>query len=362
MEVRSLQTPFDTKSGISISEVETSSSTISTANSFSTVEGDDVVQFEGYITRSYRPGDEHAINEGFNQIFRLQRPIEEWQWKFQPDNGDWILMAFDEQERLIAHFAVNRQYVKVDDRVFCAGQAVDVYRIKRPGTDGKLVFSATVKDFYRRYGKPEEINFLFGFPGKRHMSMGRVRLQYVDPIRVPVWRRKTGGWQLFFSSIRVKEHKDPEELDALWRKCAPRYKVSVVRDGARLIRRYLSRPGNHYICVGAWKGETMHAWAVFKVVGDTLMWVDLLWDGHDDSALISLDNEATRIARRYKLPKLEMWLAEDKRAAQVLQKRGWIVGEHEQQLEMTSVLFNPGIDGDELVRNFYFTMGDSDLI
>jgi hypothetical protein len=56
-----------------------------------------------------------------------------------------------------------------------------------------------------------------------------------------------------------------------------------------------------------------------------------------------------------------MWLAGDPAAAAILGSAGWEPGHHRQRLHMTSVLFEPALDGARLIRRFYLTMGDSDL-
>jgi hypothetical protein len=135
-----------------------------------------------------------------------------------------------------------------------------------------------------------------------------------------------------------------------------------VRNGERLTRRYLSRTGHDYIQLTAKKGRTLRAWAVLKQRHDVLEWIDLLWDGEHQHALIALDDAADKIAKAKKLQKIEMWLVHDSQVAHVLEKRGWVVGEHPEHLHLTSISFNPEANERILLDSFYITMGDSDLV
>lgn len=322
-----------------------------------------VLQEDGFLVRSYQHGDGPAINRGFNEIFGLQRPLEEWCWKFQPETNDcWITVAIDQAGELIAHFGVNRHWVKVFEDIHCAGQAMDVYRLKRQGTQEKRVFTATVQDFYRRYGQVDKISFLFGFPGTRHMEMGRDRLGYAAPVPVPVWSRTVGAKRLWWKRYEINQHCESTTIDALWKRSAHRYQVAVVRNYERLVRRYLSKPNHDYIQLTAGKGRDISAWAVLKRAGNMVQWIDLLWDGEDQHALIALDDAAERIAQENQVDRLELWLAQDRQAAEILEQRGWVMGEHPQKLHMTSISFNPALDERKLLDSFYFTMGDSDLV
>jgi hypothetical protein len=155
---------------------------------------------------------------------------------------------------------------------------------------------------------------------------------------------------------------DTASLDELWKRSAHRYPVAVVRDGERLARRYLSRPGHEYFQLAAGNRQSVSAWGVLKQTEGMLEWIDLLWDGNDKQALIALDDAADKIAEDNKADRLELWLAHDDKAAEVLESRGWVVGAHAQDLHMTSISFDPEVNEKWLLDHFYFTKGDSDLV
>jgi hypothetical protein len=312
--------------------------------------------------RPYRDGDGASINDGFNEVFGHTRPLEEWRWKFQPESaGCSMILAVDASDRVVAHFAVQRVPVQVDGRRYQSGYTVDAYCLKRPGARQGHVYLKAVREFYRRYGSPDELAFLFGFPGVRHMRLGRLRLQFADPVLVPVWRRPAQARRLWWPRYTVETGGDEATIDTLWRQAARRYSVSAVRDGEWARRRYLSRPGNRYRHLTLWRRGTVHAWAVLDTAQDVGRWVELVWDGADPKALVALDEAVAGAAAGAGAKTLELWLAGDAAAAAVLGVRGWQLGHHPARLQMSVVAFDPGLDGADLLRRYYVTMGDSDL-
>ena len=318
---------------------------------------------EEFQLRPYREGDEHSINKGFNQVFGLQRTLEEWRWKFQPDvDGCRIMVAVDSEDKVVAHFSAILIRALVDGRILQGGQSVDVFCLRRPDAIRQKVYLKTVQEFYRRYGAPDRLAFLFGFPGERHLKLGQLRLQYSTPMPVPMWQRSVAARRVWWPRYEVRNGFDSAAMDQLWRRSANRYPVCVVRESEWVERRYLSRPNNKYSHLTVWRKGLMQAWAVFQIARDAAQWIDLVWDGREPQALITLDNEIARIARSKGAKGVEMWLSGDEPVANILRSSGWERVEHPQQLHMTSVLFDSTLDRADLIRRFYLTMGDSDLV
>jgi hypothetical protein len=312
--------------------------------------------------RPYRPGDEAAINGGFNDVFGLQRPVEEWRWKFRPDEQGCRVLVAEAGAQVVAHFAAQRVAVQVDGRPFTAGHTVDVYCRPLPSARRERLYIRTAEAFYQRYGAPGELDFLFGFPGDRHMRLGRLLLRFAEPVPVPVWRRAAAPRRKpWWPRYRV-ETGGYEGLDDLWSRAKDRYPVSVVRDRAWARRRYDGHPWRRYQHLTVRRGGVTHAWAVLHTEADAAQWVDLVWDGQDARALEALDTALASAARASGAARLECWMAGDPSAARTLADRGWERGYHPAHLEMTATSFNPALDADDLVRRFYFTMGDTDLI
>lgn len=329
--------------------------------------------------RPYRPGDEAAIGRAFTRAFGVERSLGEWAWKFPAEGGarDLVYLAWAGDE-VVAQFAAEPVAVEVDGRRLTAGHAVDAFALPAAGGLARRgVYARTVERFYAERGGPGGLAFLVGFPGTRHLALGRRLLGYVEPVPVPWFRRDElpgggGGGEERRPARRsladrlarraVSAEANRAADDRLWARAARRYPVAAVRDGARLARRFGGRPGVDYRRRTVWRRGEPRATAVFRVEGGLLRWADLVWDGTSEADLAALDRAVAAAGRAAGARAGELWLGGDAAAVRVLSRRGWRRERHPQDLHLTAVSLTPGLDVHPLVPRFYVTLGDSDLV
>ena len=317
---------------------------------------------EAVVVRPYRAGDETAINEAFDAVFGLQRPLAEWAWKFQSEpEGRWIYLAEDGAGRLLACYGALPVRFRLGELVVRAGQPVDVFSVPEARRSG--VFTRCYEEFIRAFGNPGDLPLMFGFPGGVHYGMGLKLLRYVAMRPVPLWRRSVrAGWPSLLGRPAVTHGFDRQTSDALWSRAAGRYPFAAVRDATWLQRRYTARPNVEYRHVYVRRSDLPRAWGVARLQGGALHVADLVWDGEDPRDLEALDRAFASLARRAGAPRLEMWLGGDAAATEVLADRGWVRLPDPPDLGMVGRAFHPAIDLAEVGRRVYLTMGDSDLV
>jgi hypothetical protein len=316
--------------------------------------------------RGYAAGDEVSINEGFNEVFGLARPLAEWRWKFPEQlEGRWIMVAVDAGEWVVAQYAAVPVRLRAGALEVRAGQIVDVFSrpVARSGLAAGRVFLTTADTFIERWCNPEGLAVCFGFPSNRPLRLGVRKTGYaqVPPQPVPLWRRPANPRGRWLTWHRVREGFDPPAIDALWRRASGRYAIAAVRDSTWLRRRFTGRPGVEYVHLSVWRRGEVHAWAVLRPGAPVTHWADLVWDGCDWRALAALDRAASVVARRAGAETLEMWLGYDAAAGTAFQELGWTVQEHP-LVRMVVHTFHPAIPADSVPGRFYLTMGDSDLV
>ena len=54
------------------------------------------------VYRPFRVGDEEAVNRGFNEVFRLERSMDEWSWKFPAEPDGRLIMLAERDGELLA--------------------------------------------------------------------------------------------------------------------------------------------------------------------------------------------------------------------------------------------------------------------
>ena len=186
--------------------------------------------------RRFRPGDEEAINAGFELAFHTRRELAEWCWKYQADaDARAIYIAVTTDGRVLAHFAGIREWLHVDGREFRVAQTVDVYALPeaRRSLAGASVYLETAKAFFREYLAPNDLAAVYGFPGPRHEPLLIRRLDCVRVQPVKVWDRTVDRRWPWRTAHDVRTGWDPAAIDEVWRRAAPRYPVALRRDAAR---------------------------------------------------------------------------------------------------------------------------------
>ena len=315
----------------------------------------------GEVTiRSYRRGDEDAIQEAFEAVFAKRRPLADWRWKFeQPPRGSRISLAFDAGGRLLCQYAAIVLDVAWSGETILAGQIVDVLSragggLGRRGTP----FLRTVEDFLAD-AAAGGLAFIYGFPGERHQRVGEIAGLYnrTAPIErltcelEAPWPETPRG--------ALTEGFDAAALDRLWGRSRTRYRAAAVRDAAWFAWRYAARPRSDYAQLGVRRGGQCRAWGVLAADGETARWVDLVWDGESPADLAALAAAIARRARESGATRLELWLQGDPAARKALLECGFASG-IDPERRLSVIVLDPGLELDAVLSGLYLTLGDSD--
>lgn len=316
-----------------------------------------------FIVRPYQTGDEKAINDRFNQIFGLQRDLTEWYWKFKPPNESKVLLAFDLKGKLISHFGVLKENFTYLGKNYQAGHSVDNYSSQIRSAIHKGVFYKLAKQFFNRYGNPDNFSIIYGFPGTRNLRLGIHKLNFGTPLPVGYWEKKPEkcsnlSLKLVEDAFRLKQHK----IDRLWQRAVHRYPVSIVRDAFWIEKRYLSRPGQNYRFLKTSSWGAYSSICVYVIRQDVLEVVDLVWDGRSKKDLEKLDKLLGLAAEKSRAPKLAMWLSGDEEAQGILADLGWKNMKEPNHLHLVVLSFDPRIDKQIALQHFYLTKGCTDII
>jgi hypothetical protein len=320
-----------------------------------------------FLVREYLPGDEVAINEGFNRAFGVERTPAEWEWKYQQEpEGRWIMIAVDRAGVLLAHFGAVPVRLQIGGMVVRAGLPVDAFAVpdSAPGAAPAQAFARTTEVFLSRYGHPEGLALLFGLAGgkARNLAVAQLTLVAVPPQRIGYLVKTTHRRHELTTGHEVRQGFDQAVVDRLWRRTAGRYEASVIRDGAWLRRRFTGHPAIGYLHASAWRRGEVHAWAVVRVQPPVTRWAELVWDGEDAGAIAALDRAITSGSLAVGSKRVELWLAGDEPAAQAFRGLGWERHEHPERLALVARSFHPDIDVAAFSERFYVTMGDSELV
>jgi hypothetical protein len=323
------------------------------------------------LYRRFREGDEVRLNRAFNEVFRLDRPLAEWGWKFPPvDGGRTIMLALREDE-LLAHYAGLPCRLQVDGREWPAATIVDVFstRAARRSFSRRGVWVRTVEEFFAAFGEGGRFALLFGFPGRRALRLGVLQLGYdaLEPQPItylcrPVRRRRTRPVRLLYRAELARDWEP--HLDVLWTRVRASYPVAVVRDADRALTRLAGHPTVRYhrFMVYPRLSAEPVAFAAFRSDGGRCRWADLLWDHEHPGALALLARIGANLARQTGAEVEELWLSGDPAGSGELVRHGFAVEPEPNGLVVVARSFAPELDVTGLDGRFYVTMADADLV
>ena len=322
--------------------------------------------------RSFRPGDEHAINDGFNSVFGKHRSIEEWAWKYRTDDPQLPIVAAWEGDRVAAHNGGIRTEVQIDGRRVVALQGVDTYslaaKMRRP--EWRAAWSDVMDHFAEIAVETYGASLLYGFTGGRAVSHMVVRASWdsVEPRRIPLFVRcdRPSGRSLVSRLFRARPVADYEPaLDQLWRRVNHRYPVAVIRDADFIRRRLSGHPSVHYHrwLITPRLSSTPVAFVAFRSDDGCCRWVDLVWDGRHPGALELVDHLSRRVAEQTGACREELWLDGDPDAAEWLRAFGFSDGPDPSSVARVTRILDDEVNAEALAAGrFYTTRADADLV
>lgn len=327
---------------------------------------------DSHTIRPYKPGDEISINSGFNGVFGMDRPLDEWYWKFgrDGDGGSNIMLAVGEDNEVLVNFSTLGSRIQVDGKILKCAQAVDCYSLQRDYVVRKKLYLKTYDAYRLQFGKNNEIAFLYGCLGRKHLKLGRLVMNYTEHVPITYLSKQMNffckAWGIFMSRpiwnfFTLRNDVELNKVGDLWTKSSGRYPVSVIRDKEYVYRRYLSCPGNKYYYVTVESNNLPAGFAVLTLDNRILKWIDLIWDGRDSSIITELERRIWNLAVKLGVRKVEMWLCNDNEVKELLKTRGLLEGKNPYELFITTTPLEPGIDSYELSKRMYLTMGDTDM-
>ncbi len=326
---------------------------------------------EALEIRLWAPGDEVAINDGFNRVFGKNRSLEEWAWKYGTGSPPLPIVAAWDGKALVAHNGGIPTRFQVDGRRITALQGADTLSLaaaeRRP--EWRDAWQDVMDLFAEVAAADFGVSLLYGFTGGRAVShmVRRARWDSVEPRRIPLYvrRQRPAGRSLasrFFKARLIGD--DEPALDRLWDRAGRRYPVAVVRDAEHARRRLSGHPSVRYHrwLITPHLASTPAAFVAFRTDGGIVRWVDLVWDGRP-GALELVDHLSRGLAEQTGAGSEELWLDGDEEAAGWLEVFGFEGGPDPSGVARVSRFLDESLDPESFApERYYTTMADADLV
>lgn len=321
---------------------------------------------------SFREGDERAVLDLFARSFHVQRSRERYDWEYarSPFGNRHISVARTADGRIVGHYAGYVVPFVHHGKPFDAHQIGDTMTdvsVRHVGRGPSSVLGRIAAHFYEHFCQGR-VGFNYGFnvgtPQKfsvRFLGSDVVEpVSYVardltvDPMPRPSRLEKRA---LGFTLELVRE--STPEWDAFFARVAPAYTFLVSRGSDWVRWRYFEIPDVEYVVVAVRKWGVLAGWSVFRIRGESLLWVDALFDpAWPDAPGVLLRH----MAMVYPVSRIEGWFPpRPSWFAAILRELGLAPAPEPQDLSLMCVPFTMPDATRQMREALYYTMGDSDL-
>ncbi|MBM7571338.1 GNAT family N-acetyltransferase [Aquibacillus albus] len=239
--------------------------------------------------RLYKQGDEQQIQQLFEKVFKKQRSIAHWKWKFEGTPS--LILVFEEKNEILGHISLwlfegyiggeeKKLGVRVDTMVDPDARGKGIYKqlneamIEHANEAGISILhgfpAEKAKALLQKYTDGKHIADISRFyivlkPWKIAASIHKIAkpLQFFDGLYQAKKLRKVRP--NFPEGIKVEavQHCD-ERFDELAEKTKNLKKVMVKRDAAYLNWRYFNHPDNEYSMFAINKNGMLQGYVVIK--------------------------------------------------------------------------------------------------
>src|SRR5438105_3483908 len=321
--------------------------------------------------RAYRDGDERAILDLFARSFpHAPRTLAHFDWKYRrnPYGNAHISLAFDDEGRLVGHYAAYLVPFRDGNRDLIAQQVGDTMTdvsVRHIGRGPTTIFGRTALHFYETFCE-NRIAFNYGFDAGniQKLSTRFLRSDVVEPVSYR-WRdmktlRPISRAKRLMRRYRLQLVKESTpEFDALFARVANDYDFLVRRDAQYLQWRHLDAPDNLSFVVAIRKWRRLVGWSAFRVRDNHLTWGDALFDRRfPDAPEVMLRH----VAPQYGVSAIDGWFPPRPAwFAAILDANHFESRPQPQDLSLMCVPFTITNAVARMRESLYYTMSDSDL-
>jgi hypothetical protein len=324
--------------------------------------------------RTYNSGDENIILETFNHVFKTQRTMEHWKWKYlnNPYGQTWISTIWY-QDKVVAQYAGYPVYLYVQGKKQLSCQAADAFTVSSYRKVGHGATSLMSRAFhhYEQMFCETQTAFGYGFNVNKIQRLGKMFWQHTVP--APVYQRTLGEFQIsqyrkirtWFSRLKgynvIKTTQANEWADQVFEKVKDDYGWLLIREQKYLKWRYEQHPDfKHDFFVVYFWGKPV-GWIVGRLDNQRWLLGDALFE--PKYAYIALQLALNKLFNEYpQIQQIDSWCSEVPLWwNELLDKLGFIKQRQFQNLDLVVRFYLSKITPEELAQKFYFTWGDSDL-
>ena len=333
----------------------------------------------GFTLRAYQPGDEQAILQTFNLVFRevcgdgyVDRAVDFWRWEFLENPvGHRISLALAEDGTVASQYAGvgYPMATAFGDCTFIHIVDSMTHPAYRKGLTRPGLFGTTALPWFQMcYDAGDAV--MYGYPvpiaeriGQRYLEYHRLRV--VDYLCRPVAEGSVEG-PAAVAVERVEEFGS--QVDELFRQVAAEKQCWTRRDREFLTWRWVKIPTDDYEIYLARRGDELCGLLVLRPVHELVPGccgiADWLVPEADTETMDALLARATARGREAGRQTMMAMFPDPSSEYQSLVDRGFVGVPSANTMErrLTHRIYHPQMTTDWLQQHWWYTLGDSDLV
>ena len=350
-----------------------------------------------WIADKYKNGDEKQIIELKNQIFNENTDLDDWVWLFKDNPAGEALIGLARDGEVIAgQYTVVPVKMRIDGQIALCSQSLDT--MTNPDYRGLGIFTALAEDVYKN-AESDGQSFVYGFPNKASYPGFIKKLDWFDVCNIPYMikilnfdktvdsMKKNRVTKALYKTIgkldsrtihQVKKYPMINSLnieqirsfgtdhDSFWHKEMGNYTIIVDRDSDYLNWRYRTVNEKSYVIYSASIKKECKGYIVLRIRDEkgiaTGYIVDLFVERGRTDIFQALLTRSIDYFNLTNVDRIKCWMPRHHEGSQILTKNGFIYRPIEYKLGVRILnrkLSRELIQND---KNWYFTIGDSDLI
>ncbi len=319
-----------------------------------------------FTVRPYHAEDEDGVRLLWNRAFHKEMPRDLWKWKYLCNPyQQQILLCVSEDGLIVAYYGGIPYRTNLEGKTVEITQLMDI--MSHPDYRKTGIFIKTAHLFFDYAHHQNHSLFFYGYPGKYHLDLGEKYLGYkalLTPmvfLKIPTAELAAKKTELAGKISRIE--KIGNSFDHLWKRCQKDYPLSVIRDSAFVRWRYAEHPLHTYEIWGfhLYSQKNLDGYAVFRLEEGKARLIDLLVPFSEKILSAFLSQIAGEYSKK-NIEFIETWLPGSHFTAKQMCDMGF--SDHPEPFGFipTVRLFENCPSLEWVSENFYYTMGDGDLV
>lgn len=311
--------------------------------------------------RDFKIGDEKAILELFELIFKKPMSEKYWFWRFQ-DNpaGKHLIKLMWNEGQLVGHYAVSPVFMNVNSKKVLT--ALSMSTMTHPDFGGRGIFKELSLSLYDLLENKLDVKSIWGFPNTNSHYGFIKNLKWEDIAIISTLTLNVNKWNPSQSdTIKIVENFQPHHV-ALLKYIIGNEKISVDRNLDYLQWRYTNNPSNKYT-IFEYENEGKTQFLVTKIypsqTKENMQDIFIMEYGVSDHNLLPAFIQHIKSHYNDTIENFAIWCnLHDPKHIQ-LEKLGFILQGKQTFLSARSI----NVENDDIkdYKNWYISFGDSDV-